>query len=51
MINEDIMLNSEGALRAYIAGFLDAMKESLSDMSLDELQDVYHWLNTEEDNG
>ena len=34
-----LCFNSEGALRAYIAG-LDAMKESLSDMSLDELQDV-----------
>ena len=73
MINEDIMLNSGEALRAYITGLLDenlgpvgpilealrayitglldAMKESLRDMTLEELQDTYHWLQGEKDNG
>jgi len=73
MINEDIMLNSgealkayitgfldfsnchcgtlKEALKAYITGFLDAMKESLRDMTLEELQDTYHWLQGEKDNG
>lgn len=51
MINEDIMLNSGEALKAYITGLLDAMKESLRDMTLEELQDTYHWLHGEKDNG